>query len=309
MKLLLELPTWMGDTVMATPAIVNLINHYKNPEITIIGSTVSTSLIQNYEFIDKSIILNKKYMDLIRSARTFGKFDVFISFRSSYRSKFLKIFISSKNKYQFNKRVYVKGHTVERYNNFVNDITFSNNEPGKLFLKTKQKKKFIKNKMLLGLNPGASYGNSKRWYPEKFGKVAKSLSDKYDIVILGGPDEEDIANDIENYLIKNKIFNYQNLAAKTSVEELVSNIKSLNLMITGDSGPMHVAAAFEVPTVSLFGPTKYNETSQWKNKNSVVVKKNLQCQPCMKRECPLKHHNCMKLIESDEVIKKTLLFN
>ena len=74
------------------------------------------------------------------------------------------------------------------------------------------------------------------------------------------------------------------------------------MFITGDSGPMHIAASFQIPTVSIFGPTRVEETSQWKNVQSVVVKKNLDCQPCMKRTCPLKHHNCMKLIKSDDVL-------
>ena len=66
---------------------------------------------------------------------------------------------------------------------------------------------------------------------------------------------------------------------------------------------MHIAASFGIPTVSLFGPTRDYETSQWLNQSSIIIKKNLDCQPCMKRTCPLLHHNCMKLIETDEVVK------
>ena len=66
---------------------------------------------------------------------------------------------------------------------------------------------------------------------------------------------------------------------------------------------MHFAAALKIPTVAIFGPTKDSETSQWMNAKSVVIKKNLECQPCMKRKCPLKHHNCMKLVESSDVIE------
>jgi len=82
----------------------------------------------------------------------------------------------------------------------------------------------------------------------------------------------------------------------------MSRISNLDLFITGDSGPMHVAAAFQVPTVAIFGPTKDDETSQWMNEKSLIVKKNLDCQPCMKRTCPLQHHNCMKLIKAIEVL-------
>ena len=65
---------------------------------------------------------------------------------------------------------------------------------------------------------------------------------------------------------------------------------------------MHLASSYQIPTISIFGPTKDNETSQWMNKNSVIVKKTLDCQPCMQRVCPLGHHNCMKLIKSEDVL-------
>ena len=72
---------------------------------------------------------------------------------------------------------------------------------------------------------------------------------------------------------------------------------------------MHLAAALQIPTVSIFGPTKYKETSQWMNQKSKVLTKNLECQPCMKRVCPLKHHNCMKKIESIDVLNSVKAFN
>ena len=74
------------------------------------------------------------------------------------------------------------------------------------------------------------------------------------------------------------------------------------MFVTGDTGPMHLAATFQIPTVAIFGPTKVNETSQWMNDKSIIVKRNLECQPCMKRTCPLKHHDCMNLIKAKEVL-------
>ena len=156
---------------------------------------------------------------------------------------------------------------------------------------------------MLGINPGASYGSAKRWYPKEFAKVAIDLSSQYDIIIFGGPNEKDIAEDIEKYLIEKGVENYKNLTAQTTINELITQISNLDLFITGDSGPMHLAAAFQIPTIAIFGPTKDNETSQWMNEKSKIVKKNLDCQPCMKRTCPLKHHNCMKMVVASDVLR------
>ena len=176
---------------------------------------------------------------------------------------------------------------------------------GKLVLHANNSKLNIKYSLLpiLGINPGASYGSAKRWYPQEFAKVASELSDQYDIVIFGGPSEADIAGDIEKSLIEKGVDNYQNLASNTTIPELIRHISRLDLFITGDSGPMHVAAAFEVPTVAIFGPTKDDETSQWMNEKSSILKKNIDCQPCMKRTCPLGHHDCMNLIKAADVLQ------
>ena len=311
MKVLIELPTWLGDCVMATPAIENIVNFYNDVEITFIGSFVSIEAMKYYPKSIKTVVLDKKYGVLYKTSKKLGEFDVFFSFRSSFRSKFLKSLISAKNKYQFNKNKYQNRHQVEKYNNFVNDSLKSNFTVGKLVLHNNHSKLNIKKPSLplLGINPGASYGSAKRWYPEEFAKVASELASQYDIVIFGGPSEKDIAMDIEKSLVEKGVSNYQNLAGNTTIPGLIDHTSKLNLFITGDSGPMHVAAAFQVPTVAIFGPTKDDETSQWMNEKSIIVKKNLDCQPCMKRTCPLQHHNCMKLITAVEVLDAVTRLN
>jgi len=302
MKVLIEIPTWLGDCVMATPAIENIVNFYNDVEITFIGSLVSIEAMKNHPKAVKTVVLDKKYGALYKTAKGLGSFDAFFSFRSSFRSKFLKFLISSQNKYQFDKNKYINCHQVKKYNDFVNNSLNINTKPGGLILYKQNQSLDIGQKSILGINPGASYGSAKRWYPEEFAKVASELASQYDIVIFGGPGEKDIAMDIEKSLIEKGIDNYQNLAGNTTIPELIYHISNLDLFITGDSGPMHVAAAFQVPTVAIFGPTKDDETSQWMNEKSIIVKKNLDCQPCMKRTCPLQHHDCMKLITAVEVL-------
>jgi len=312
MKIFIELPTWLGDTVMVTPAINNLINFYEDLEITLIGSFIAIETLKNHPKVVKTYVIEKNYFYLYKTINSSGKFDIFFSFRGSFRSKFIKFFVSSARKYQFEKFLYTTGHQVEKYNNFVNNSLQISTSASNLTVhknnKNNKKNKNNKNK-LLGINPGASYGSAKRWYPKQFANVATDLSNHYDIIIFGGPEEKDIAEDIERYLIKNGVNNYQNLAAKTTITELLDQISSLDLFVTGDSGPMHLAAAFQIPTVTIFGPTNHKETSQWMNQKSVIVKKNLVCQPCMKRKCPLKHHDCMKQIQASEVLNELKRLN
>ena len=294
---------------MATPAIENIVNFNNDVQITFIGSFVSVEALKNHPKVVKTVVLDKKYRVLYKTARNLGEFDYFFSFRSSLRTKFLKFLISAKNKHQFDKNKYINCHQVKKYNDFVNASLNIDSHPGKLKLYTQHQSSSAKRRPVLGINPGASYGSAKRWYPEEFSKVASELSNEYDIVIFGGPGEKDIALDIEKLLIEKGVENYQNLAGKTSVTELIDKISNLDLFITGDSGPMHVAAAFEVPTVAIFGPTKDNETSQWMNEKSIIVKKDLDCQPCMKRTCPLGHHDCMNLIKAVDVLSAVKTFN
>lgn len=303
MKILIELPTWMGDTVMASAAIENIVNYYNSPEITLIGSSISIEILRNHPYVKRSHVLTKKYISLIKIVRSLSDFDVFFSFRSSLRSTILKLLVSSNNKYQFNNDKYQNRHQVEKYNDFVNDSLETNFLAGKLVVH--KGKKLITNnlKPLVGINPGASYGSAKRWYPHEFAKLAFELSSQYEILIFGGSDEINIAADIENLLIAKGVTNYKNLAGNTTIQELIGRISDLDLFITADSGPMHIAASFQIPTVAIFGPTNDSETSQWAVDKSIIVKKHLDCQPCMKRTCPLKHHNCMNLIKSDDVLR------
>lgn len=304
MKLLIEIPTWLGDAIMATPAIENLIDNFEDAEITIVGSFISTKLFINdirikNIFIDETKKSKGRYKCLYTLAKKIGKHDLSISFRSSFSSKLFLFLTGSKKKYSF-KKVKEEKHQVLKYNDFINNILKVNYKAEDLKLHFNP---FLYSNSTLGINPGATYGSAKRWYPEEFAKVAISLSSKYDIVIFGGPTEIDIAKDIEDILIKNEIFNYQNLAGKTTIPELIEKIAGLDLFITNDSGPMHVAAAFKIKTVAIFGPTKFTETNQWNNPNEIIVTKNLECAPCMKRVCPLEHHECMKLITANDVLE------
>ena len=93
MKVLIELPTWLGDAVMTTPAIENLIDFYNGAYFTIVGSRASTQAFKNHPKVVKLIELEKNYYDIYKIVRDLEKFDAFFSFRASFRSRIFKLFL------------------------------------------------------------------------------------------------------------------------------------------------------------------------------------------------------------------------
>ncbi|OPA81599.1 lipopolysaccharide heptosyltransferase II [Campylobacter pinnipediorum subsp. pinnipediorum] len=303
MRIFIELPTWLGDCIMATPAIQSLIENFPNCKIVFFGSFVSTEILKshkNCEFtiIDESKKHSFRWLYLFKICKKMDKFDLGISFRSSFASFMLLKFIKANKKIQF-KKTKTSIHQAKKYLNFAKNAL--NLEKIKDDLYIPINKEVTKN--FIGINPGATYGSAKKWYPEYFAEVAIKMNNGYEFLIFGSKNESKICDEIAEILQKNNI-NFKNLCGKTNIQELCKYISSLKLFITNDSGPMHIAANYKIPTIALFGPTKYNETSPFKNKNAHLLHLNLPCQPCMKRVCPIKTHECMKNLTSDMVIKK-----
>jgi heptosyltransferase-2 len=151
----------------------------------------------------------------------------------------------------------------------------------------------------VAFNPGASYGSAKRWFPDRFAAVADALVDACSarIVITGGPGELELGNDIEAAANSACL----NLVGKTSVRQMMAVLSRCRLMITNDSGPMHVAAALGVPVVALFGPTDHTTTSPMAPAHR-IVRKAADCAPCLKRACP-SDHRCMTALTVEDVLE------
>lgn len=153
--------------------------------------------------------------------------------------------------------------------------------------------------LVLGINAGASFGSAKRWYPERFAGVAASLAESWaaQVILFGGPDEQELVGAIQQELGGRCL----NLAGKTTVRQLMALIKRCNFLVSNDSGPMHIAAAFGVPLVAIFGPTDHTGTAPFSNK-AVIVRQETDCAPCKLRACPT-DHRCMSAIAVDDVVQ------
>jgi len=283
MHLIIEPPTWLGDATMASGAIEKLIKHLNPTKVTFFGSFVSTSLFPEYESI-----IDKKEQRL-KNLFTLPKADMFVSFRRSFYSKLLALRYGG---YTLKKSGI--GHLSKQYNSYVDSILKKKLQNIDPILHFKPKNY---DTITVGINPGAAFGAAKRWYPKEFAKVANALD--ANIIIFGGPGEEEMAKAIEENL-EGK--NYINLCGKLTIKELCENIGGLDMLITNDSGPMHIAASYGVDVVAIIGPTSYKYTYPY-NTQYKIVTKNLECAPCNKRVCPLKTHACMKEIKAEDVIE------
>lgn len=313
MKILIILPNWLGDAVMATPAIEALCKIYPNAELTLVGSFVSIEALKYHpqckrHYVDETKKGGNRFLNTYQFAKVLGVHDMAITFRNQLHSSLLLYWSGTPitaGRRSWHSSLLLKhpikphhpSHLVEQYRDITQSLSTTplNIENLKLHIPPHR---YLR--PTLGINPGATYGSAKRWYPDKFAEVARSYADRYDILLFGGPNEVGMANEIESALKGVKI---TNLAGKTTISELCSFIGGLDLFITNDSGPMHVAAAYQIPTVAIFGPTRHLETSQWMNEKSTIVRHDMKCAPCMKRECPLGHHECMTSITANEVIE------
>jgi heptosyltransferase-2 len=156
--------------------------------------------------------------------------------------------------------------------------------------------------VVIGINPGSTYGGAKRWLPDRFAdsteRLCRTLSDagrRPAVVVIGAKGEEPLGQEIAARLTVPSAM----LTGATTIRQLMAVIKRCSLLVTNDTGPMHVASALGVPVVAIFGPTDWRTTSPSGSEHA-LLRHPVDCAPCMLRECPI-DHRCMTGVTADEV--------
>ena len=177
-----------------------------------------------------------------------------------------------------------------------------------LFLKDEWKKEveeFFKNisySKLIGFQIGAST-ISRRWFNEKWANLGKKILKKYPeakIILTGSPNEKYLTDEVEKLINDKRVLN---LAGKFSLGGAAALINKLDLLVTPDTGPLHIAIALKTPTVALFAAADPNETNACYDKDiHLYIKKPHTCVPCIDKKCKLP--NCMQQISEEEVFEK-----
>ena len=154
----------------------------------------------------------------------------------------------------------------------------------------------------LVVNPGAAFGGAKRWHEDRFAAVADRMADELDlaVAIIGSESERTIGESVRDRMKRRAAV----LSGQTSLETLVGLLAEASLMVTNDSGPMHIGAALGTPTVAVFGSTDAGVTSPV-GPNTSIVRHAVDCSPCMLRECPI-DHRCMNAVTVEEVCSSAM---
>lgn len=149
---------------------------------------------------------------------------------------------------------------------------------------------------LAALCPGAEYGPAKRWPAAHYSALASRLiADGYTVCIIGSSKDAAIGEEITALAP-----GVHNLCGKTTLEESVDLLSAMALTVTNDSGLMHVAAALDIPVIAVFGSSSPSYTPPLSTK-AHIVRLELECSPCLQRECPLGHLRCLKELLPEQV--------
>lgn len=153
---------------------------------------------------------------------------------------------------------------------------------------------------LVGFSPGAAYGHAKRWPPDRVAAVVAAIANRGSVPVLAGaPADRDTRRAIESALPPGTRF--IDLIGRTDLTTFIGVAARCAAFVSNDSGAMHIAAAVGVPLTAIFGPTDERVTAPSGPGPRSVIWRDVFCRPCMLRECPI-DHRCMKRIQVEDVL-------
>jgi len=322
-RICLRATNWIGDAVMTTPAMAALRSAFPTAEIVVVANPPVAELFRHHPYCDRVLVYDKRgghrglsgflrFCGLLRRER----FDLAILFQNAVEAALLTFLagVPRRAGYATDGRRLLLTHAVpvgdaERrlhhtaYYLQMLEVLGIRGGDGCLRLASSEEelawaRTQLGSGVLVAINPGAAYGSAKRWYPDRFAEVGNRLAAEYGarIVLTGGPGEIEIGRDIAAAMSVVPL----NLIGKTSVRQMMAILSLCRLVVTNDSGPMHVAAAYGVPIVAVFGPTDHTTTSPLAE-NCRVIRKEIACAPCLLRQCPT-DHRCMEAVGVEDVM-------
>ncbi|HUN82169.1 MAG TPA: lipopolysaccharide heptosyltransferase II [Phycisphaerae bacterium] len=333
-RIVISIPNWVGDVVMATPALAAVRRGFPNTHITHLMRSYVADVLAGTKLADGTIFWPDKgnaaaprgIASLLRILRQ-GRFDLGILLTNSFRSAIvMKLggvkrrvgyardgrswLLTDRLRPQREDGSYIPVPALDYYNEIARSLGCEG-VGDQMMLATNQSDEDAVDRRLtqvrvggplVVLNPGANYGAAKCWPPEYYAQLADELGERFGARVVASlsPKESWIAERLKAALRRPiEIF----IDPPLGLGPLKALIRRCQLLITNDTGPRHFAAAFGVPVVTIFGSSDPAWTDT-RYPQERIVKLDLDCQPCMERTCPLKHHRCMKELMPAMVMEK-----
>lgn len=334
------MPTWVGDCVMAIPALRSFRQLYPNAHIAALVKEGALPILEDCLYIDQIIPIRKRPASSeeprgsgsVKIARYLAKqnFDTAILLPNSFRTALLArmaliprrvgydrdgrgFLLTDRLMVRRENGKFIPVSTLDYYLGIARYLGVQQPEHRmELFTHADDDAKALDmlkeggwtsdcGKPLVMLNPGARYGEAKMWFPDRFAAVAKKCVDELGavIAITGAPRERNILNEV---ISSTDVPMIDLPAMGMDLKLLKSVVKHANLMVSNDTGPRHIAAAFGVPVVTVFGPTDPRWT-EIDFEHERIVREDVFCGPCQKRTCPL-DHRCMTLVTPEMVYEQ-----
>ncbi len=331
-RILIRGVNWLGDSVMSVAAIREIRRLFPAAHVTLLVSPWVAGLFEEQGLVDELCLLRSSspdWRELKELRHQLRGFDTAILFQNAFRAALMVYLagIPSRAGYATDGRSLLLSHSarprikklgrhqiyyyldllfqsgispVDYLNevDFQPDIHLRPTGPGgrgaEILLKEGGSDP---GKPFVILNPGAFFGAAKRWFTDRYAALADRLIEEegVEVAIVGSAGEIAIADEIRQHMRHSPRI----LTGKTDLPALMGLLSRCRVLITNDSGPMHLASALRVPQVALFGSTDEIATGPW-SPEAQVIHKHVECSPCLLRECPI-DLRCFSRIAVDEV--------
>lgn len=327
-RILVRVPNWVGDAVMAFPALEALRENFPGSTIAILTKPPLMPLYEDHPSVEEVIPFKKTmgYPGALLSVLSVAvglrryKFDLAVLFQNAFEAALLAWLAGIPNRLGYNRdgrgvllshAVPVKKggslHQVEYYLGILHAMNWrAESRDPRLHIHDEyigSSRSLLRScgieesDFLLGIGPGAAYGPSKRWSSTGFAAVADMAAERWGakVAVLGSENERSIA---EAVILAMK-FPAVNLCGKTNLAEAAAVIGRCGAFVTNDSGLMHMAAAMDVPMVAVFGSTDPIATGP-RSRKARVVRHPISCSPCLRIDCS-DGYRCLDSIQPHEV--------
>ena len=323
MKILIRATNWVGDAIMALPALRAVRTRFSEAEITILARPYVAFIYKNQQVCDNMMFVDHK-RDMVGEIRA-QKFDIALLLQNAFEAAWFawRAGIPERIGYARDGRSLlltravpvpkpgeIPSHEQYYYLELLRRAGWLDSLPNESFIRfsvaeedRRRAEEFLRSNGVkpgsfrIAIGAGASYGSAKCWPPARFAELANRLQAQSgaDVILFGTRAEAAVSSAIAAGMHRAPI----DLTGKTAINDLPALLSQCHLFIGNDSGAMHVAAAVGLPVVAVFGPTDPFGTAPVTPRCSIVQEKPY-CSPCFLRRCPT-DHRCMTRVTPDAV--------